>query len=95
MQRDWLDVLVTLFGTGFLGMLVIGLLTAMASRRKRDAEVANLEAITRKTNMEIDELGKKTNLIDLRQREVGRVKAGKNKTIVLREEERRLRGGME
>ena len=95
MQRDWLDVLVTLFGTGFLGMLVIGLLTAMASRRKRDAEVANLEAITRKTNMEIDELGKKTNLIDLRQGEVGRVKAGKNKTIVLREEERRLRGGME
>jgi hypothetical protein len=95
MQRDWLDVLVTLFGTGFLGMLVIGAFTALAGRRKHDAEVANLEARTRKTNMEIDELSKNTKLVDLKQREVGRVKAGNKKTIVLREEERKLRGGLE
>ena len=95
MQRDWLDVLVTLFGTGFLGLFIIGVLSTLVSRRKYDAEVANLEAITRKTNMEIDELSKKSNLVELRQREVGRVKAGNKKTIVLREEERKMRGGME
>ena len=95
MEPDVLDSLTKLFGTGFLGMLLLGALSALISRRKRNAEVAHLDAVTRKTNMEIDELSKQTNLVDLKRREVGRVKAGNRKTIVLREEERKLRGGLE
>ena len=95
MQPNFLEVLNALMGPGFVGAAIVMFFSYLAGRRKHDAEVANLEARTRKTNMEIDELGKNTNLIDLRQREVGRVKAGNKKTIVLREEERKLRGGME
>ena len=94
-QRDLLDVLTALFGTGFLGFLVFGALKVVFDRRKHNAEVANLEANARKTNMEIDQLSKKSNLIDYRQRDIGRVKTSNKKTIVLREEERRMRGGLE
>jgi hypothetical protein len=94
-QRDLLDVLTALFGTGFLGFLLLGGLKLIFDRRKHDAEVANLEASARKTNMEIDELSKKSTLIGYRQRDVARIKTGNKKTIVLREEERRLRGGLE
>lgn len=93
MEIDWLNIFVTVLGPGFLGAMILAIIAKLGSRRREQTELKLMEANTRKAHLEIDLLSKRVGPTVLHEREVGRVKTGK-KDIVLKEEERKIRGGM-
>ena len=92
MEKEITPTLISTLGGGLLSGVLILLLTHLLTRRKTDAEIREIDANTQKTMLEVSEMKTQSEDVGVRTRTIDRLKLAHNKTLILKEEERTIRG---
>ncbi len=90
METSILSTMIDALFSGVVSGVLVAIVTNLLMRRRTNAEIHNLEALTEKTQLEIQQLRAQMQDVETRIRIIDRFRLDDNHFIVLKEEERTL-----